>query len=338
MPATPPITPRNSIPRMAGNQAQPWTVYNGAVDIIDHMPTEAEMVDIASISSKAPLNSPALTGNPTAPTQSAGNNSTRLATTAFVAAALAALLGGVSSAYDTLIEIVNRMDTDDSAVAAILTALGEKISQEVTDDVVFLYTNGVPLTGLSSVDGLRLLWDSTGLGGSRGALTVELVDFNSTDVDSGFLVRGYDNAGTRKRMFSASFDGIRIGDNGMGFRDGPGGLEYTIDGSRWIPLHNGDFAPVLTADTTLVYTDLEVTVDSALPVTLSLPALSTMVFYRQRQGIIVNNAGIGVVTADFAGADALADGSGNKILAQGDRWRFLPAERAGTSYYWQLAQ
>lgn len=32
----------------------------------------------------APLASPALTGNPTAPTQSAGNNSTRLATTAFV--------------------------------------------------------------------------------------------------------------------------------------------------------------------------------------------------------------------------------------------------------------
>lgn len=35
----------------------------------------------------APLASPALTGNPTAPTQTAGNNSTRLATTAFVQAA-----------------------------------------------------------------------------------------------------------------------------------------------------------------------------------------------------------------------------------------------------------
>ena len=36
------------------------------------------------LSAKAPLASPALTGNPTAPTQSAGNNSTRIATTAFV--------------------------------------------------------------------------------------------------------------------------------------------------------------------------------------------------------------------------------------------------------------
>lgn len=37
---------------------------------------------------KAPLASPALTGNPTAPTQTVGNNSTRLATTAFVQAAI----------------------------------------------------------------------------------------------------------------------------------------------------------------------------------------------------------------------------------------------------------
>lgn len=38
---------------------------------------------------KAPLASPALIGNPTAPTQTAGNSSTRIATTAFVMNALA---------------------------------------------------------------------------------------------------------------------------------------------------------------------------------------------------------------------------------------------------------
>lgn len=37
-----------------------------------------------ALDAKAPLASPALTGNPTAPTQAAGNNSTRIATTAFV--------------------------------------------------------------------------------------------------------------------------------------------------------------------------------------------------------------------------------------------------------------
>lgn len=46
---------------------------------------------IAGMSAYATLASPAFTGNPTAPTQTAGNNSTRLATTAFVTAAIAAL-------------------------------------------------------------------------------------------------------------------------------------------------------------------------------------------------------------------------------------------------------
>lgn len=39
---------------------------------------------VAALALLAPLASPALTGNPTAPTQTAGNNSTRLATTAYV--------------------------------------------------------------------------------------------------------------------------------------------------------------------------------------------------------------------------------------------------------------
>ncbi len=45
----------------------------------------------AAIALKADLASPALTGNPTAPTQTAGNNSTRLATTAYVDTATASL-------------------------------------------------------------------------------------------------------------------------------------------------------------------------------------------------------------------------------------------------------
>jgi hypothetical protein len=45
----------------------------------------------SSLAAKADLASPALTGNPTAPTQTAGNNSTRLATTAYVDTATASL-------------------------------------------------------------------------------------------------------------------------------------------------------------------------------------------------------------------------------------------------------
>ena len=63
-----------------------------------HSHTAADITDLATVlsayakttvlSAYALLASPALTGNPTAPTQARGNNSTRLATTAFVQAAL----------------------------------------------------------------------------------------------------------------------------------------------------------------------------------------------------------------------------------------------------------
>jgi len=51
---------------------------------------DTELTAVASaISSKADINSPALTGTPTAPTASAATNTTQLATTAFVQTALA---------------------------------------------------------------------------------------------------------------------------------------------------------------------------------------------------------------------------------------------------------
>ena len=51
---------------------------------------------VSDLAAKAPLASPALTGNPTAPTQTAGNNSTRLATTAY-ADAIATLKANLAS-------------------------------------------------------------------------------------------------------------------------------------------------------------------------------------------------------------------------------------------------
>ena len=57
--------------------------------IIKGSEIDTELTAVASaISSKADLNSPALTGTPTAPTASTGTNTTQLATTAFVQTAL----------------------------------------------------------------------------------------------------------------------------------------------------------------------------------------------------------------------------------------------------------
>ena len=51
-----------------------------------------------ALAGKAPLDSPALTGNPTAPTQASGNSSTRLATTEFVQSAIAGKANSASPA------------------------------------------------------------------------------------------------------------------------------------------------------------------------------------------------------------------------------------------------
>ena len=53
--------------------------------------------------------SPALTGNPTSPTPSPGDDDTSIATTGFVKAAFDVLKGGVSAAFDTLQEIATSL-------------------------------------------------------------------------------------------------------------------------------------------------------------------------------------------------------------------------------------
>ncbi|WP_138332070.1 MULTISPECIES: hypothetical protein [Rhizobium] len=71
----------------------PQNIHADAFDRANHTGTQAQSTIVNLVSDlalKAPLASPALAGNPTAPTQAAGNNSTRLATTAYADAAVSA--------------------------------------------------------------------------------------------------------------------------------------------------------------------------------------------------------------------------------------------------------
>lgn len=78
------MTPSNSVPLVDGVGAPGISTQASRADHVHPSDT-----------SKAPLASPAFTGNPTAPTPSPGDNDTSLATTAFVTAAVAAG-GGVT--------------------------------------------------------------------------------------------------------------------------------------------------------------------------------------------------------------------------------------------------
>ncbi|MGE9086394.1 phage tail protein [Escherichia coli] len=74
----------------------------------------------------APKASPTFTGTPKAPTPAAGNNTTQLATTAFVQAALTALINGAPATLDTLKEIAAAINNDPNFSTTINNALALK--------------------------------------------------------------------------------------------------------------------------------------------------------------------------------------------------------------------
>jgi len=75
----------------------------------------------------APKASPVFTGTPKAPTPAAGNNSTQLANTEFVQAALAALVGSAPAALDTLKELADALGNDPHFSTTVLNALAGKM-------------------------------------------------------------------------------------------------------------------------------------------------------------------------------------------------------------------
>ncbi len=81
---------------------------------------------IAQLALKADINSPTFTGTPQAPTPSAGNNSNNVATTAFVATAIAALVNSSPSTLDTLNELAAALGNDANFSTTIITLIGTK--------------------------------------------------------------------------------------------------------------------------------------------------------------------------------------------------------------------
>ncbi|HBB0555842.1 phage tail protein [Escherichia coli] len=74
----------------------------------------------------APKESPTFTGTPKAPTPAAGNNTTQIATTEFVQAALRALINGAPATLDTLKEIAAAINNDPKFSTTINNALALK--------------------------------------------------------------------------------------------------------------------------------------------------------------------------------------------------------------------
>ncbi|ANR86145.1 phage tail protein [Kosakonia sacchari SP1] len=90
----------------------------------------------------APKESPTFTGTPKAPTAAAGNSTTQIASTAFVQAAIAALVGSSPGALDTLNELASALSNDPDFATTMTNALAGK--QPLDDTLTALSGKGVP--------------------------------------------------------------------------------------------------------------------------------------------------------------------------------------------------
>ncbi|WP_373371586.1 phage tail protein [Escherichia albertii] len=82
------------------------------------------------VDTKAPINSPNLTGTPTTPTAPQGTNNTQIASTAFVMAAIAALVDSSPDALNTLNELAAALGNDPNFSATVTRLIGEKVAKD----------------------------------------------------------------------------------------------------------------------------------------------------------------------------------------------------------------
>ena len=114
----------------------------------------------------APKASPAFTGTPTAPTPANGDNSKKLATTEFVAKALAALAGSAPETLDTLKELADALGNDPNFATTVLNKLAEKLAKDqngadIPDPALFVKNLGLG-EGTPAI-GVPFFWPSAAM-------------------------------------------------------------------------------------------------------------------------------------------------------------------------------
>ncbi len=139
-------------------KAQGYITADGAPVLSVAGKTGVVTLDVADVSGAAPLASPALTGAPTAPTAAASDNSTTLATTAFVKTQtlndLAAPTGALSINGQRLTDVADPSADQDAATKAYVDSVAQGLDAKAS--VRAATTGDIALSGPQTVDGVVL--------------------------------------------------------------------------------------------------------------------------------------------------------------------------------------
>ncbi|ENR0657218.1 phage tail protein, partial [Escherichia coli] len=138
----------------------------------------------------AQKHNPTFTGEPKAPTPAAGNNTTRIATTEFVQAAITALINGAPATLDTLKEIAAAINNDPKFSATINNALSGKQPLDET----LTHLSGKDVAGLLAYLGLgEAAKRNVGTGANQipdmGSFTLSVSGTGYQKLPSGFILQ-----------------------------------------------------------------------------------------------------------------------------------------------------
>ncbi|HGA9257316.1 TPA: tail fiber protein [Salmonella enterica subsp. enterica serovar Virchow] len=110
---------------LIGGSPETLSTLKKIADAINNDPNFSTTIS-NELALKAPLDSPLLTGAPSAPTAPEDTNNTQIATTAFVRRAISALVGSAPETLDTINEIATALGNDPNFATTMLNALGGK--------------------------------------------------------------------------------------------------------------------------------------------------------------------------------------------------------------------
>jgi hypothetical protein len=174
---------------------------------------DTELTAVASaISSKADLNSPSLTGSPTAPTQSSADESTKLATTAYVASKIAAVSSGVTSVAAGTGISVSGTGAGPYTGAVTVTNTGALLSTTQTFTGAKTFTGGITSTTYNFDSNSSVYLNSSKV----------RIDIEGTPIARVFLTGsshrlGLGNTDDRGLAYDSSANAIGVGYAGQNF-------------------------------------------------------------------------------------------------------------------------